>query len=237
VITAVIVAVLAFGGWFLSRPSTVRLLTGSGYNLRVVQDTRSAPPARLHGVDLRTVHANLMPDWWIAAAGSSAGKAREAADAMIDALAGDATLTGLFAEIQPLVALDPLENYGAIATLFRTWNEYLDGEEASWFVETGTQGRAFFVKSYEVVADSEVQLAGNYPDWGRQELSAYLAAFASERIGVTSLLRACMFADHGASRRHVAAIELVNESFALDGAPRGPWSQRTGRLVCPSTSD
>jgi len=424
--------VLGTLGGLLWLAGGIRGLTGGPYNLRVVQETRAVAPATLNGIDLRDLHAALVPRWWISAVGRSAGEAHAAVVAMDEALAGDATLAGLFAEIQPLVARDPLGNYAAILDGFRAWNEYLDEQGATWFVEPGTQRGAFFVKTYEVVADAEVEVGGggrrvramrrvdgtnvvegwtghsgeaglgaqvtlnrviegaadriwplldpagdeslddpilrvfapavraeaaasldradlavlertalvrralldvevsqaerhrctdyrfrldwlglsgastarvveqarrdkahtacpgvtieeaatlrdasatlsgtrgleeafgalvahvalgtaihearhiadgavggdgerppllcpgcppNYPEWGRWELSAYLASFGSERSGATSLLRACLFADQGSSSRHLAAMELLNESWALDGCRAGP---------------
>ena len=62
---------------------------------------------------------------------------------------------------------------------------------------------------------------GDFPEWGRSELSAYLASFATDGVAASSLLRACLAADQGYSSKHTAAMELINMSFALDGCRAG----------------
>lgn len=156
----VLLVTLCAVGWTWRYP----LLRAAGwhYDIRVERQLRGAEDSILHGVDLAEVHAELLPAWWLAVSRPGGGSG-SAAEALAGALAQDPVLAKIYDEMRNL-ARDPWDNATRLIELSDAWSEYLDEQRVPWMIEANvmrtSSSEFFYVKSYEVVADTAIVVDG-----------------------------------------------------------------------------
>ncbi len=113
----------------------------------------------LDGIDLHRVHAELIPDWFIAMANGEAdgARSRRAFDALRSAVVADRNLEALVVELHGLVADDPWAHADRLLALTAGWTDYLEERGMPWHLEGNVvdmgDGPFFYSKSYFVEAD------------------------------------------------------------------------------------
>ncbi len=112
----------------------------------------------IEGLDLRGVHADLIPAWFIALANNPAESSRvqRAYRELQAALAADPQLLALAVELHGLVVQDPWANAEHIFALTAAWNEHLRASGQPWHLESNVvdmgAGPFFYTKSYRIEA-------------------------------------------------------------------------------------
>ncbi len=136
---------------------------GWRYDIRAERQMRGAAESVLNDVDLAAVHAELLPAWWLAASRPGQGRSATAARELTEALTPDPTLSKIYDEMRGLVR-DPWTNATRLIELSDAWSEYLDEQGMPWLIEANVMRTArdelFYVKSYEVVADTAIVVDG-----------------------------------------------------------------------------
>lgn len=125
-----------------------------------------AQPPGWQAVDLAHVHRDLLPAWTIAAAqpGDFVDQQREAEAwlALSEALAPDPNLLALASDMRGAVQGGVWVHHDDLVYWMWAWSRYL--EAPGWRLEGGVRdpgdGAYFYVKTYQVVADTHVPLHG-----------------------------------------------------------------------------
>jgi len=166
---SVVCLILAGGGAFaVAFPQVIAGWMPERYDVRTERAARERTPAVLNGVDLRLVHGELLTDWWVAknrrARGGSVAASRAATEALQTALGGDPVLAGLFDSMNHVVAGDLWADADELTSLGEQWNAHIEDGGFGWVVEPRVMRRgqiaSFYVKTYEVLADVDVELSG-----------------------------------------------------------------------------
>lgn len=160
--TWLVAATCAIGltAWFrIEIADTARGLAGLEVPYRPVH------PPNLAAIDLAAVHGELWTDWVIAASQDDADARRGAEQALRTAIAADANLAALFAELATLVGPNLTEDRARKRVLWivGAWNDYLDDNGAGWFLDASIRlepSVMFFAMTYRIVGDGDGTVAG-----------------------------------------------------------------------------
>lgn len=127
---------------------------------------RAPHPPNLDAIDLAAVHGELWTTWVIAASRDDADERRDAEEALRAAIAADANLAELFAELASLVGPKLAQDRARkrVLWLVGAWNDYLDENDAGWFLDASIRlqpSPMFFAMTYRIVGDGEGTVDGD----------------------------------------------------------------------------
>ncbi len=166
---------LALGAWLttaLREPTCSELdVVASSLTAppRVWTPSRPADPSLLATIDLRLVHEQLLPAWFMALQRDPYSTGRDTEERSFASLRNEAgkdpNLDEILVTLRDWATMDPSLYSKQVDASIRGWNQYLEQNGLPWYLayhlEAGARGGRLFVRSYRVVADLRASVSGD----------------------------------------------------------------------------